>query len=35
MVTVRIGIDEIGETLLREKRAELATALLGPEALND
>jgi len=34
-VTVRIGIDEIGETLLREKRAELATALLGPEALND
>jgi len=35
VVTVRIGTSEIGETLLREKRAELATALLGPEALND
>jgi len=35
LVTVRVGIDVIGETLLREKRAELATALLGPEALND
>ena len=35
VVTVRIGTAEIGETLLREKRAELAVALLGPEALND
>ncbi len=35
VVTVRVGTAEIGETLLREKRAELATALLGPEALND
>lgn len=34
-VIVRVGIAAIGEALLREKRAELASALLGPEACDD
>lgn len=33
--TVRVGAAASGEELLREKRAELAAALLGPEALDD
>ncbi|MFA6505963.1 MAG: ATPase [Treponemataceae bacterium] len=34
-ITVRVGLAEAGEDILREKRAELATALLGLEALDD
>jgi vacuolar-type H+-ATPase subunit E/Vma4 len=34
-VVVRVGTAEIGEELLSEKRAELAAALLGPEACDD
>lgn len=33
--TVRVDAAEIGQELLREKRAELAQALLGTEALDD
>lgn len=34
-VTVRCGIEELGEDLLRDRRGELAVALLGPEAADD
>jgi len=34
-VRVIVSVDDAAETLLSEKRAELASALLGEEALND
>jgi hypothetical protein len=34
-VRVRVSVAAAAEELLREKRAELATALLGEEAAND
>lgn len=34
-VTVRCGVADVGAYLLDDKRGELASALLGPEATND